>query len=74
MRLIFFPKLVTHWSNIIFIYLFNFGHAQGMRDLSSLSRDLTCTPCIGNLVLTTRPPGKFQSNIIYCTILYNLFH
>lgn len=73
MRLIFFPKLVTHWSNIIFIYLCNFGHAQGMRDLSSLSRDRTCIPCIGNLVLTTGPSGKFQSNIIYCTLLYNLF-
>ena len=32
-----------------------------MWDLSSLTRDQTCTPCIGNRVLTTGLPG----NLLY---------
>ena len=41
------------------IFILSFGCSTcSMWDLSSLSRDWTCVPCSGSLVLTRGPPGK----------------
>ena len=42
---------------LFFIYFCFLAMPHGMWDLSSLTRDRTCAPCIGR-VLTTGPPGK----------------
>ena len=39
-------------------FFFFFASPNGMQDLSSLTRDWTCAPCIGSTVLTTELPGK----------------
>ena len=38
--------------------------ATGMWDLSSLTRERTCTPALEGKVLATGPPGKFLANTV----------
>ena len=57
------------WKKKLFIYLIAPGLSCGTQDLpsslqrvgsSSLTRDQTLVPYIGNTVLSTGPPGKCQ--------------
>ena len=46
----------------IYMYIYIYFWPEGVCDLSSLTRDWTCTPCDGSKVLTTGPPGKFLAD------------
>ena len=50
-------KVFTEFVTILTVLCFGFG-AWGMWDLSSPTRDRTCTPALGGKVLSTGPPGK----------------
>ena len=46
---------------LLFFFFFNFyflAKSYNMQDISSLTRDQTCAPCIGSTVLTTGLTGK----------------
>ena len=52
--------ILERFKNFFFHNFFNFlAMPHGMWDLNSLTRDQTCTPCIGSAVLTTGLPGKY---------------
>ena len=62
-----FLLLILFFLHIILFICLSIGHAawHGIWDLSSPTRNKTHTPCIGNRVLPTGPPGKSQKKMKY---------
>ena len=57
----FFQNVLMNGSvHLFFIHLYIYFLATpcSMWDLSSSTRDQTCTPCVGSTESTTGPPGK----------------
>ena len=76
-KFLFFERLFLMWTifkvSIEFITMLHLGFffkcilvvlAWGMWDLRAPTRDWTLTPCIEGKVLSTGPPGKFQSSLL----------
>ena len=52
------------YNIVFFFFMFWFLGPKGMWNLSSLSRNQTCTPALKSKVLTTGPPGKSHFKVL----------
>ena len=59
---IFFKVFIEFVTVLLLFYVLVFWQ-QGMWDLSYLTRDQTCTPCIGRRSLNHWMPGKFPRRV-----------
>ena len=62
-------RILNHWTvrgiqlSLYVCFGFFLASPCGMRDLSSLTTDWTCAPCVGSTESTTGPPGKSPSRL-----------
>ena len=66
-------KVFIEFVTILLLFYVLYFWLRGVWDLSSLTRDPTCTPALEGKVLTTGPPGKSLRYIFYKYIFFNLW-
>ena len=72
---LFFLKVFIEFVTLLFLFYVLVFWSQGMWDLSSLTRDQTCTPCIGRRSLnhwTTREVPRFLFIVCYVMMIFFL--